>query len=96
MEQLTETQTAETETGILAANGSGRAEARPCFFHRDCNGTAEMEKQGKAVCRKCAATMNGIEYPLRAPSREPLYRAPEELAKQLGMRASKRKRGKER
>lgn len=70
-------------------------EARPCFFHRDCGGTAEIEKQGKAVCRICASAMNGIEYPLRAPSRDPLYPMPEELVKQLGMRIGKAKRARE-
>lgn len=96
MEQWSGTQTTATEAGILAANANKKAGAPPCFFHRDCGGTAEMEKQGKALCRNCAATINGVEYPLRAPSREPLYRVPEELAKQLGMWEGKRKRGKER
>src|SRR5579884_735966 len=25
----------------------------PCFFHRECGSRAEIEKQGKAVCRAC-------------------------------------------
>jgi hypothetical protein len=68
------------------------SEARPCFFHRDCGGMAEIEKQGKAVCRVCAKAMKGIEYPLRQPSREPLYPVPADLVKQLGMGMGKTKR----
>lgn len=67
--------------------------APPCFFHRDCGETAEIEKQGKAVCRPCARGLNGTEYPLRQPSRDPLYLRPEELVLQLEMKESKRKRG---
>ena len=67
--------------------------APPCFFHRDCGGTAAIEKQGKAVCRACAEGLNGIEYALRAPSREPLYRKAEELVLQLEMKEGRRKRG---
>jgi hypothetical protein len=66
--------------------------APPCFFHRDCGGTAAIEKQGKAVCRACAGGLNGLEYPLRAPSREPLYRKAEELVLQLEMKEGRRKR----
>jgi len=67
--------------------------AQPCFFHRDCGSTAEVEKQGKAVCRACARGLNGAEYSLRAPNREPLYRKPEELVLQLEMKEGRRKRG---
>lgn len=66
--------------------------APPCFFHRDCGGIAEIEKQGKAVCRVCAGGLEGIEYPLRVPSREPLYRKPKELVLQLEMKEQRRKR----
>lgn len=69
--------------------------APPCFFHRDCGGTAAVEKQGKAVCRACADGLNGIAYPLRAPSREPLYRKTEELVLQLEMKEGRRKRARE-
>lgn len=82
--------------GIKAETvGTGQSEARPCFFHRDCGGMAEVEKQGKAVCRCCATGLKGIEYPLRAPSREPLYPMPEELVKQLDMGRGKAKRAKQ-
>lgn len=67
--------------------------APPCFFHRDCSGIAAVEKQGKAVCRACADGLKGTEYPLRAPSREPLYRRAEELVLQLEMKEGRRKRG---
>ena len=67
--------------------------AQPCFFHRDCRSTAQVEKQGKAVCRACAQGLKGAEYSLRAPSREPLYRKPEELVLQLEMKEGRRKRG---
>lgn len=71
----------------------GGFSAPPCFFHRDCGGTAAVEKQGKAVCRACADGLKGTEYPLRAPSREPLYRKAEELVLQLEMKEGRRKRG---
>jgi hypothetical protein len=63
-------------------------EAYPCFFHRDCGGTAEVEKQGKSVCKGCAARINGSEYPLRKPCREPLYPNVRDLILQLGMKES--------
>lgn len=63
---------------------------RPCFFHQQCRRQAQLEKQGKALCRACADKVNGIEYPLRTPSRDPLYWDSDELALQLGMRESKR------
>ncbi|MDE3136893.1 MAG: hypothetical protein KGL59_09990 [Acidobacteriota bacterium] len=70
--------------------------APPCFFHRDCGGVAEVEKQGKAICRACASGLSGVEYPLRKPSREPLYSKPEELVLQLEMKEGRRIRGVER
>jgi hypothetical protein len=70
--------------------------APPCFFHRDCGGVAEIEKQGKAVCRACAGGLSGVQYPLREPSREPLYSKPEELVLQLEMKEGRRNRGGER
>lgn len=88
---LLEERNARTETTETKA-----AEARPCFFHGECGGMAEVEKQGKAVCRPCAMGIKGTEYPLRAPSREPLYPVPEELAQQLGMHAGKTRRGAQR
>lgn len=95
MEQWSGSQETAVEGIASSAVSVERSEARPCFFHRDCGGAAEIEKQGKAVCRPCASGMNGIEYPLRAPSREPLYRVPEELAKQLGIRTGRPKRARE-
>lgn len=95
----------ETASGVVAMEELGSAtetvrvenpEKRPCFFQQECGGTAEIEKQGKAVCRPCAVRIKGAEYPLRAPSREPLYPVPEELARQLGMHAGKARRGAER
>lgn len=67
------------------------AAERPCFFHRQCRRPAEIEKQGKAVCRVCANEINGDEYPLRAPCREPLFWDANELALQLGMRERRRR-----
>jgi hypothetical protein len=66
--------------------------APPCFFHRDCGGTSEVEKQGKSVCGPCARGMNGAEYSLRKPGREPLYSKVEELVLQLEMKEGRRKR----
>lgn len=95
----------QTRSGAVAVEERGgeaealrieKPEERPCFFHGECGGTAEIEKQGKAVCRPCAMRIKGVEYPLRAPSREPLYPVPEELERQLGMHAGKARRGAER
>ena len=41
--------------------------APPCFYAKACRGLAEVSKCGKGVCRKCAATMPGAEYPYHAP-----------------------------
>ena len=32
-----------------------------------------MEKAGRAVYRRCAASLRGVEYPLRNPSAQPSY-----------------------
>jgi len=45
----------------------------PCFFWKLCLQRAAMEKSGRAVCRRCAGSLRGIEYPLRHPSTQPLY-----------------------
>lgn len=68
---------------------------RPCFFWRDCGRLAEVEKQGKAVCRGCARTLAGTEYPLRPPAAAPLYDPEEEaeLAVQIGLVPPRRRRG---
>lgn len=60
----------------------------PCFFHRSCGGVAEVEKQGKALCRNCAGSLKGLEYPLRKPGLGPLFSLKEEqaLIGQMGMR----------
>ncbi len=62
-----------------------------CFFHHLCAGVAELEKQGKTVCRACASAMKGVEYPLRVPSIAPLFTPEEEksLTGQMGMREAR-------
>jgi hypothetical protein len=47
--------------------------APPCFFWARCGQRATLEKSGRSVCRRCAATLRGTEYPLRGPCTEPLY-----------------------
>lgn len=37
----------------------------PCFYHKLCNNYSCCNKQGKGVCRACADSMNGQEYPLK-------------------------------
>ncbi|MGB6431504.1 MAG: hypothetical protein WBF06_13035 [Candidatus Acidiferrales bacterium] len=60
-----------------------------CFYFRMCDRAAEIEKCGKAVCRQCAATnLRGREYPLRKPTRRPLYSSDNEAADSLDMDAS--------
>jgi hypothetical protein len=69
-------------TRQIPVTGAG---ATPCFFHRRCGNTAAIEKQGKTLCRPCAATIVAEEFPLRPPTREPLYRFTDDLVRQLGM-----------
>ena len=59
----------------------------PCFHHSACRRTAEVEKNGKSLCRSCAAQVCGREYPLRTPAREPLYSDDREAAEALGLAA---------
>lgn len=64
----------------------------PCFFHRRCGNIAVTEKQGKTLCRSCANAINAEEFPLRAPTREPLYRSTDDLVRQLGMELPRSRR----
>ncbi|HVB99013.1 MAG TPA: hypothetical protein VNJ12_06730 [Candidatus Dormibacteraeota bacterium] len=57
----------------------------PCFFHRRCGNTAETEKQGKTLCRPCASEISADEFPLREPTREPLYWSANDLVRQMDM-----------
>jgi hypothetical protein len=59
--------------------------APPCFYFEVCGRPSSLEKQGKAVCSPCAAHFAGREYPLRPPTREPLYDSSRAAAKSLGM-----------
>ncbi len=81
---------------VAAAEGTRADDGRrPCFFFRDCGRLAEVEKQGKAVCRGCARTLVGTEYPLRPPVAAPLYDPEEEaeLAVQTGLVPAGRRLG---
>jgi hypothetical protein len=55
------------------ANDSPVIFAPPCFFWPCCTQRAALEKAGRSLCRRCAAGLRGIEYPLRGPCDEPLY-----------------------
>lgn len=44
----------------------------PCFHWRKCGEQASLEKQGKSLCRQCAARYPGTEYPLRSGRQSPL------------------------
>jgi len=61
-----------SESADTALAGAGQA-APPCFFWARCAQLATLEKAGRSVCRRCAATLRGTEYPLRGPCVEPLY-----------------------
>jgi len=74
---------------LLSANG---ASAPPCFYFSACRRHAALEKNGKSLCRACAAHADGREYPLRAPSRQPLYLSDREVAGAVGMIAPPRRR----
>jgi hypothetical protein len=64
----------------------------PCFNWRLCRGRAALEKGGKSVCRRCAATLRGQEYPLRPPTRRPLYPSGRDAAEAMQMIESNHKR----
>ena len=64
----------------------------PCFNWRLCRGRAALEKGGKSVCRRCAATLRGQEYPLRPPTRRPLYPSGRDAAEAMEMIESHHKR----
>ena len=57
----------------------------PCFYWKSCRRFAAVEKQGKSVCRECAERLKGMPYPMRPPTREPLYLTGWELARDLDM-----------
>jgi hypothetical protein len=59
--------------------------APPCFYFQSCRGYAEIEKNGKSLCHRCAARLRGSEFPLRAPSREPLYSKDRDAAAAMDM-----------
>lgn len=58
----------------------------PCFFFAQCKAQAQCEKQGKAVCEKCAEKLAGQRYPLRAAGRAPIYQHPDELFRAMDYR----------
>jgi len=66
--------------------------APPCFFWEKCRNYAQLEKGGKSVCQPCAERMRGLRYPLRPPSREPLYLTGRHAAEALDMVETGRKR----
>jgi len=58
----------------------------PCFYYKLCGRSAEIEKCGRGVCRICgAANLRGREYPLREPTRRPLYATDNEAAESVDM-----------
>ena len=59
--------------------------AVPCFHFGCCRRYAQLEKQGKSLCRACAPLHRGREYPLRPPTSESLYASGRQLARQLEM-----------
>ena len=69
--------------GESAAGASDTAP--PCFFWSICAQRAVLEKAGRSVCRRCAARLRGMEYPLRGPCAEPLYFTGRTAAEALDM-----------
>jgi hypothetical protein len=59
--------------------------ALPCFYFGICRRYAEIEKNGKSLCRRCAGRLKGSEFPLRAPSPEPLYSKDRDAAVAMDM-----------
>jgi hypothetical protein len=64
----------------------------PCVYWRFCRDRAALEKGGKSVCRRCAATLCGQAYPLRPPIRQPLYFSGRDAAVAMEMIESNHKR----
>jgi hypothetical protein len=81
--------TRESETISLAALVAAALAADhavpPCFYWTGCGQRAAIEKAGRSVCRRCAATLRGTEYPLRNPSAESLYASDRLAAEALDM-----------
>jgi hypothetical protein len=67
--------------------------APPCFYWTRCRRHAALEKAGRSVCHRCAATLRGTEYPLRNPCAEPLYRSDRIAAEALDMLEERPERG---
>lgn len=65
-------------------------DAPACFYFRICRNRAGVEKNGKTMCRACAARHPGREFPLRPPSRAPLYGNDRELAVAMDLRPPRR------
>jgi hypothetical protein len=65
-------------------------DAPACFYFRVCRNRARVEKNGKTMCRACAARCAGREFPLRPPSRAPLYKDDRELAVAMDLRPPRR------
>jgi hypothetical protein len=71
---------------LEASRAKPRYAPPPCFYYRLCRRTAQIEKCGRAVCRTCAAAyLRGREYPLREPTRRPLYASDSEAAQSVDM-----------
>ncbi len=64
----------------------------PCFYWRVCGSRAAVEKQGKSVCPACATRLKGTAYPLRVPTRAPLYSSSRAAAAALDMVEKRRKK----
>jgi len=60
----------------------------PCYFWNVCSAPAALEKAGRSVCRRCAAHLCGVEYPLREASIEPIYPTARAAAEALDMVAT--------
>lgn len=53
--------------------GATLAGSPPCFNHARCQNRAVTEKSGRSLCRNCADSVKGQEYPLRQPSSAAIY-----------------------
>jgi hypothetical protein len=72
-------------SGSIFVSSASQFAAPPCFFWSSCRCLAELEKQGKSVCSACGAHLIGQTYPLRAPTRQPLYSTGTAAAAATGM-----------
>ena len=68
-----------------AGTRSLTASAAVLFLGRVRPAPSGVEKAGRAVCLRCSINLRGFEYPLRGPSKDPLYVSGREIAEAMNI-----------